>query len=270
MSIAFESGRPAGPANNNLMPHLMYKTFQRGVADYPNNHVFRVSYRTDPDALMHLMPPGFSLANGPILNFVFRHGWGLDWIVGGQANIFGVSVAAVFEGRKDTAAGAYWPVLWEDDTMATILGRELLGVAKMHASFTKPQPIENGWRIEVSEIGRPMASLQFTNARSMTPHALEALRKSTRKAKVLGWKHMPSVEEAPDLGYALHMPSPHDVHEAWTGDAKLTLHEMDERAHPWNAPLMSCLRSLPLLECVGAVMSKGSGEHRLCDLRRVS
>jgi acetoacetate decarboxylase len=249
---------------NNMMPHLLGGLPSIETIYFPDNLIFRSSYLTDEAALMRMLPPGLRPAGEPIVTYMYRHAENLAWIVGGEANIFGIYVTCTFKGKKDEVTGAYWPVLWEDDTMATVLGREVLGVAKLHAEITNPLCIDGVWHVDASEGGRPFASMRLGNFKPMATDKLEAIQKQALGAGVIGWKHIPSPDfKKADVSYGIYMRSPNQIKEAWAGEAELTLHETDPQFQMWSHPVIETLRTLPLKKNLGAVMLRGTGEHRV-------
>jgi acetoacetate decarboxylase len=267
----FTVPEPASRAsNNNLMPHMLLSRFVLRDVTYPHSQVFKVSYRSSRDALENLLPQGMRLAGEPVIHFLARHGKDLDWIVGGHANIFGVYVTAEYRGRNETVSGAYWPVLWEDDTMATIMGRELIGVAKMHADVSAPWRLGSEWRVDMSDRGHPLATLRVRSLRPMPEDMLAANRRAAAEASVLGWRQIPSLQGSePALAHAVHLRSPTKIERAWVGEGEVQFHHADPAVHIWNAPILDLLRQVPLLEPVTATMSEGSGEHRLSGMRAI-
>ena len=261
-------GRRIG--ENNMMPHLLGGGPCLDTVFFPDNLIFRVSYLTDERALMRMLPPGIKPAGEPIVTFMFRDARQLDWVAGGVAKLFGIYVPARFKGKRDDVRGAYWPVLWENDTMATVFGREVLGVAKMHAEISSAVCHDGIWRVQVSDAGGMLFSLRLGNFVTMAAEKFKSLRQEALSAGVIGWKHIPSPDfSGTDLSYGIHMPSPSKIEEAWTGDADLTFHDTDPQVQIWSHQIMQTLRRLPLKKNLGAVMLKGTGEHRVSKARVV-
>jgi len=155
--------------------------------------------------------------------------------------------------------------------MATILGRELIGVAKMHGDVSSPWLLDGEWRVNLSDRGYPLATLKVRNLKPMGEAALAAARQTAAQASVLGWRQIPSLQgDEPALAHAVLLNSPTKIANAWVGEGEIQLQETDSRVQIWNGPILDTLRRLPLLECVGATMSEGSGEHRLSSMRPIA
>jgi hypothetical protein len=166
--------------------------------------------------------------------------------------------------------GAYWPVLWEDDFMASVLGREILGVAKMHADVSDPWLLDGEWRVDMSDRGFPLATMRVSGLVPMAEDKLAAARQAASQGAVLGWRQIPSFQgKEPALAHAVHLRSPTKIERAWVGQGRIEWHETDAKVHVWNAPILDALRRIPLLECISATMTEGSGEHRLSGVRAV-
>ena len=250
--------------DSSLVPHRMGPRPVLEKALFPDNFNIRISYRTERDALIPLLPPGIEPAGDPIVHFAYRHSEKLDWVCSSELNVIGMCVDAVYRGERDQEAGAYWPALWENDPMAVILGRELFGVPKLCADVSNPIQGEHGCRALLSEAGRPLIEMRIRDLSPIEGEALAGVRGIAEKASVLGWKQFPTVNgRETELGYATHLPGPIRIEQAWIGSGDVRIFEPDPDVNMWNHSIIETLQALPLSECLGASLSRGSSEHQI-------
>jgi hypothetical protein len=240
------------------------------IARFPDNFIIRLTYRSERRALEGVLPAGLQPAGEPLITFMYRHSRNVDWVPAGQLNAFGATISVTYRGAQDEVSGAYWPFLWEDDAMAVILGREVFGVAKLYADISNPQLREGVWHGRLSEGGRPLIDLSFTEQHQADGAQLEALREQARQARVIGWKHIPSPNmKSADLSYPTLFQSPNQIRAAAFGRGAVHIHVPDPIVNLWNRHVIEALRSIPLLELVQAVRLDGSGEHRIAAGRQL-
>lgn len=247
--------------NCHLMPHTMGPRPLFETCLFPDNFSFRVSYRTEAEALMEILPPGMEPAGVPVISFIYRHSEKVGWVPGGEFNALGVQVDVIYRGKTDEVEGSYPPVIWENDPMAVILGREIFGVPKLCADITNPISVDDGWRGLLSEAGRPLIEIKINNLIPIEGEKLEAARAYARTRKILGWKQFPTINmRGTELGYTTCYPGPSEIDEAWSCDGEVNLFETDPDIHVWTHDIMGKLRNLPRLEYLGAALATGKSE----------
>ncbi len=251
-------------SRNNIMPHLLQSGEPISTAYFPYNRIIRVTYLTDPEALRSMLPENVTFLGKPAVSFMYRFSNNLDWVTNGELCAMGMSVNARFEGASDTADGTYWPALWENDALAVILGREIFGVPKMYAEISNPYCKNGCWRALLSDAGRPLIEIKFEQGGVMNESALQQLNVQAANAHVLGWKVMPTTDGLDtELSYATYFHSPNTFKQAWRGTGSVEIFDADPAINVWHGPVIQSLRTLPLIECVEAMMTVGTGEHRV-------
>jgi hypothetical protein len=260
----------AQTAGCHLMPHTLGPGRSLAIAVFPDNFIIRVAFRSERKALQATLPDGLSVAGEPIITFMYRHSENVDWVGGGELNAVGATIAVTYQGEDGPVSGAYWPYLWEDDAMAVILGREVFGAAKLYADISNPQRADNGWRARLSERGRPIIDFRIEPQREASADELAQIRAQALGAKVIGWKHIPApnMKDA-DLSYPTLFDSPNQIKTATLGRGEVVVHPSDSEVCVWSHHVIESLRAIPLLEQINAVLTTGSGEHRISEGRRL-
>lgn len=104
-------------------------------AGFMHTRWINVRYRTDPDLLARLLPPGFSLRGEPVLRVSCAWSDNIYWLAGRGYGVVFLAFPARYEGQQETIDGAYNPVCWEGLPDAIATGREELGFPKLYADI---------------------------------------------------------------------------------------------------------------------------------------
>lgn len=245
------------------MPHLMGQALYIETGTFGESSVISLSYLTEMDALTALLPPGIQPANEPVVNFVYRHSDKHNFMVG-PLNMIAVGVPVSFKGKEDHVTGNYWPVIWENDAMAVILGREIFGAAKLYGDITDLLHINGFLRGLLSDQGRPLIEVKFGIHELIEGQILEEIQKMALNANTIGWKHIPTPDaSAAEISHATYYHSPNTIEKAWIGEGDVVFFETDSEVCFWTDHIIKTLRALPLNKCLRAVMTQGSGEHHI-------
>jgi acetoacetate decarboxylase len=250
------------PRKTNLMPHMLGRgpLVEKGV--FGENTILSVSYLTDMEALLALLPPGLRPANDPMVSIHYRHSEKVSFLGNGILNLLGIYVPVIYKGKRDQEVGVYSPVLWEDNTIAIILGREVMGAPKLYGDITNPIFINGVWRTLLSEEGRPLIEIKVRNLKPVAGRDLKEMQEQSLNRTYIGWKHIPKENGIDtEVSHATYYQLPERLDKAWTGEGEATLFETDPEVNYWTDHIMRSLRTLPLIRCISAFMMQGSGEH---------
>jgi hypothetical protein len=102
-----------------------------------NSDWMRISYRSDPDKLKAILPPGFELRGEPILSVSCAWFRNLYWLAGRSYGILSLDFPVTYRGKDEIIDGNFCPIIWEGRPDAILTGREELGFPKMFAEFTE-------------------------------------------------------------------------------------------------------------------------------------
>ena len=178
------------------------------VIRIPGNYTITLRYRTDDQALL----PGRTVAE-PVVSFRCRRAEGIDWADG--TSHFAGAAATVDVACADgtTLRGMHFLIGWEDDAMAVILGREVVGTVKLPASVTFDRGLRGADRCLVHHRGHPLMEMTRRKAGELTAGELAGLRAAARDGRTIGYKGLP-LADGRTLGeqYATAIPTAAEVH----------------------------------------------------------
>ncbi len=251
-----------------LMPHLLGQgpQLERGI--FGRSTRWAVGYQTERDALTALLPPGFELSGDPVVYFVFIRNEQVNFLAGGDLNILNVFIPTIYKGKRDSEEGLYTPVIWENRTMAIILGREVMGAPKLYADMDNPVRIDGEWRALASEGGRPLIELRLHDLEPLEGETLATIKDMNTKAAWMGWKYIPiETGQGTEVSHATYYPFPTEVKEAWMGQGRVTFFETEPGVNQWSHHVMETLKSLPVVEYLPAFMLNGPCQLVICEGR---
>jgi acetoacetate decarboxylase len=222
-------------------------------------HMISMTYPTTADALAPLVPPHYALSGKPIVTVSRVTYDDVDYLRGRGYNEVTVGIRVRYDGGAERLEGAHLPVIWVDNQMAMISGREYGGYAKILGQLT---PVTTEGTTLGFELRDPPALLlrgHVVMASPVTGVDLEALRHRMRHTVSLGWKYIARAGGGVDADYPVYTPLTFDFHSAWTGPAELDWMVPTTDESPASARIVETLATIPRLgECRGFV-GIGSG-----------
>lgn len=90
-----------------------------------------ITYRTDPEKLAALLPPGMSLRGEPLLSVSCAWFKNLYWLAGRGYGILSLDFPVTYQGKTETLDGSFCPVIWEGQPEAILTGRDEMGFPKL-------------------------------------------------------------------------------------------------------------------------------------------
>ncbi len=260
MSFVFEPNRIYFmPAHFGPLPDL--RASGHGDLTYGELTQFSVLYSTNKDAIAALLPHPFEPADDPVVTVYCQMCRQVNFLAGRGYNIVGVNLAAVFNGKKDHIAGGYAAVLWENDAIPIIIGREQLGAPKLYGDIPDPQQEGNNWRFQCSVYGATLVEGEIRNTTSADSTMCAQIEKMAKERAWMCWKYIPRVDQTkPDLSCPTLISTRPTIREAWLGEGSHRFLETTFEAAPSSAHVMRGLRTLVVKEYRGAAITKGTGD----------
>lgn len=231
-----------------------------------------IQYQTDLTAIQPLLPDCYKPAEKPTVTIWFGDNNHVDFMADRGYRIAAVQVAARFDGEKDHLEGDYILVMFENETIPIIGGREQSGVPKVFADIFGFEPQSDGHlRCEASLWGHRLVSLDLEPMKKQNSILRFAASKIINSRKWLTYKYIPSVIGPPDVEYPMIFPSDIKVDELWMGKSgQVSFGNPDKNVFPknWNR-LLDALKSLPVRSVTQTVRFRGSSILRADLCRRL-
>jgi acetoacetate decarboxylase len=226
-----------------------------------------VSYATDADAVAAFLPEPFETPDPPVVTVYYQRYRKVDFLAGRGYNVLGVNLAAAFRGRRDKVAGDYAAMLWENNTIPILGGREFLGAPKVYAEIPDPLEEAGGWSFHCSLYGHRMVEGRLTDLKALDGGQLRKAAEATRPW--MCWKLIPNASGGADLSYPTAVTSKCEYTRGWSAAGS---HRFCETT--WEAVLehhkpLECLRTLACKAPVAAGALEGSMELRVHACRKL-
>ncbi len=261
------------PAKVYSMPLIMGPVFDRETRPgrvYGAAESISATFRTDPDAVRDLVPECFQIPDAATVTIAFGDYDRVDFMAGDGYRVAYVGVAARFEGQE-AVDGLCILVVWEDRAVPIVLGRELIGIPKIHGDITAIRAAtDDNLRASASVWGHEVVRLEVRGCKEQNVLVRRTAEKRVNSFPWLGYKHIPSIDGPPDASYPMIVWNEVSIDELWLGDeASVMFGTAGEEDLGALAGITRSLRTLPLGELVFASHVKGSAVLAINRSRRL-
>ncbi|MBS7697171.1 MULTISPECIES: acetoacetate decarboxylase family protein [unclassified Chelatococcus] len=237
----------------------------------PRKRSVAVSYLTDAALLRNLLPPGFSLADEPVVTVELQYFTELEWLAGRGYNTLGVKFPATFRGAVDEVTGMFLAVLWENLPDPILTGRDELGFAKLYADIPDPRIFRGREYHGAMWFGHRFIDIELDAIEEAPP----ASPSGPAAGGTLHYKYVPATGQwgEADVAYACHTPpgaSQQRTIAAFRAEGTVTIHDTHWADMPTQFHIVRALAALPMIEARGAVIIETRGGKDLSDQRRLT
>ena len=238
--------------------------------DSPFSVSHSVNFRTHPELLQALCPPGFSLGHSPVVTVTATYMSNIEWLAGRGYAVLGATFPAEFRGTRDSVEGSFLTVLWENLTDPIITGREELGFSKIYCELPPPRTIGKNTTCEAAWLGYRFLEMSLTDMEAVDPASVPP--PAHRNDGQLHYKYMPRTGEwgTADCEYAVLTPAAtpnRKVVGLWQGNGHLEFKRPRWEDMPTQYQVVNGLADLEPLEFLGATTTHTLGSKDLSDQR---
>jgi acetoacetate decarboxylase len=224
-----------------------------GGIPYRERQTIALQYETDSEKISGVLPDCYEPADKPVVTIGFIYNDGVDFLAGRGYNIATVNVSTVFNGSRDNVEGSFSIVMYEDDTIPIIGGRENLGVPKIFADISRPKIYPDGKiRCEASLWGHLLFGIEVKPDRKQPEEVIRGMNMNPRGPPLLGYKYIPSLEGPPDAAYPIATPSDVTYKEHWTGvEGRVYYGDPSHEDVSFNKAILDAVKSLEIKSILG-------------------
>ena len=259
------------PEKNYIMPLIIDPDYREGArkAVYGDVQTVALQYRSTTEAISALLPDRYQPADPPIVTVSFIYNNAVDFMAGRGYRIATVMVSARYDGERDHVSGGYVVIMFEDDTLPIILGRERLGVPKLYADISPIRTLPDGrLRCEASLWGHLLFGIDVGPLVKQNDPGGDAADEKPARGSMLSYKFIPSLDGPPDAAYAIDTPSDSRLKERWLGrSGRLFFGNATFEDISFLANAIDAVKTLPVCETIGVSRSYSSSVLRT-DLSR--
>lgn len=263
------------PKRLYTMPLIMESWGTRkdsGAKVYNEQQIVDLQFSTDPAAILPLLPDCYQPTGEPIVTAAFVDCGGVDFMAGRGYRIAFMSVRVRYDGKQDHVEGDYILVMFENDTVPIILGREYLGVPKLFADISPIRVLSDGHLCcEASLWGHLLFGIDVGLLSKQDESVVLAANQNPQDSPLLGYKYIPSMDDIPDASYPTSTPTNSNLEHLWLGTSgNLFFGNPTSADISVIASVCDQLKTLPVRRIVGTSRSRGSSVLRTdlsCRLR---
>ena len=241
------------------MPHIFGPLTLPPVTSIDRQSTVVISFTTTRNAVRDLLPRHFLPAEEPLVSFTHQALDGIDYMQGRGYNLLNVAVTAVFNGTSGPMVRPFPVVIWENNTMPIIAGRELAGNPKIFGEVSGLAEEGTSVSFDVKEYGSNLVSARVDNLQSLKEDRLERVNRAAIDSSLFGWKFVPGCAGV-DADYPTLIHGSSTFERGWTGDAILDISSPTVTEAPFSARIVEVLRDLPRLQLRPAFFGTGSAK----------
>ncbi len=262
MSYAFEEKPYFQPAHFGPAPITP-------VLHYGDLTSVYINYLTDKDVVATMLPPGFEPADIPIVTVWAQYCREVSFMAGQGYNIVGVNFAAVWNGKKETLDGAFSAVLWENDFIPIMVGRDHLGAPKIWGDIPDLQmKPDNSRRFFCSERGMPLVEGTVTDLVPLSEAELTDVEASFQDGNWFCWKYISHAnQKQADLSCPTALKSQSKLNAAWTAQGTHQFYLPKWEEAPLSAHVMAGLGKLKVKEYTDSFICQGENDLLFGDIK---
>ena len=120
------------------MPLIMGPQFNKNPLSrlsYPQSENIAIQYKTNYKAARSLVPECYIVDKEPTVTVIFGYHKGLEFLAGNGYSLAAFQISAKFVSEEYQIEGDYIPIMFENQTLPILGGREYLGVPKLFADI---------------------------------------------------------------------------------------------------------------------------------------
>lgn len=213
---------------------------------------------TSSKALENYLPEGFSLLE-PTITYQYIQLREVNFLAGGAYNIVQAALSVHYQGRKDCLDGALPLVVWENNTIPILGGREESGIPKIYADINDINSVDGSYQSTVSFQGNTFLTFDLSN---LCPYSNQEFIQEQQKlanANVFGIRYIPHIG-APGAELIQFILYPQSVipYEMYHAEGTLNLRNLPYSRGLIHATIVEQLSALPVfsMECPSLMKGK--------------
>jgi len=209
------------PTKLYTMPLIMGPQYNKNPLpriSYPQSETVVIQYKTVYDAARELVPDCYLVDEDPTVTAFFSYHSGLEFLAGNGYALATFQISSKFNGTMHQIAGDYIPVMFENQTMPILGGREYLGVPKIYADIPPIKLMSDGHiRCETSLGGHMMFGIELPPMKKQNSLVKTMATRQINSRSWLAYKYIPSLDGPPDADYPTVTRNDVKINHLWMG-----------------------------------------------------
>lgn len=209
------------------------------------------------EALSKYLPKGFSLLE-PTITFQYLQLREVNFLAGGAYNILQASLPVHFEGKINSLDGILPLVIWENNTIPILGGREESGMPKIFVDIDDINIVDGLYFSNVSFNGNTFFTFEMNNLIPYDDCQLACLKELYSNVNSIGIRYIPHVGgPGADLIQTILYPQGIVPYEAYCGKGSFNWTNLPLYRGLVHSNIIEQLSSLPSLSLSDPLLIKG-------------
>jgi acetoacetate decarboxylase len=257
-----------------MMPHIMGPQYEKNPLpnlSYPQSENIVIQYKTNYDAARRLVPDCYLVDQKPTVTVLFGYHNGLEFLAGSGYSLATFWISVKFIGEENQVEGDYVLIMFENQTMPILGGREFLGVPKLYANIPPIKIMPNGSiRCEASLWGHLLFGIELPQLKKQNRVVKAVVSKQINSRPWLAYKYIPSLDGPPDADYPTTTRNDVRINELWMGkQGKLYFGSPSEDDISTVVNVIEALKSLEITKVERVLHFQGSAVLRFDQSHRL-
>lgn len=219
--------------------------------------ILTFTQETTAEALANYLPAGFTLLS-PTLNIQFLQLREVDILSGGSYNIVQVALPVHFEGNNDCLDGVLPLVLWENNEIPILGGREYSGMPKIYADISDLNCNNGHYFSNVSFNGNTFLTLDIENLKPCSEQDLTTMKPAYANVNAIGIRYIPKIG-APGADLIQYIVYPQTIvpNEIYNGTGSIKWTNLTYERGLLHSGIIDQLSALPCVSMSPPTFLKG-------------
>ena len=240
------------------MPALFGPSIIPDRTAVPDAQVLVLSYQTEREPALDLVPSHFTIPDTPILSVSYIKYPTVDYLGGRAYKEIVISISAEYLRADEKISASYSPILWVDECGPLMSGREFMGLHKLMATIPDLDDASGIARFTCREYDAELIAGEARELRPLDEVQLAKLNSRSAEVQTFGWKLIAGQAGIADIDCPLVNVMRWKYRQAWSGTGSVNFKTPDRAAAPFSSSALARLAGLPVKGPVRAF--RGIGE----------
>jgi acetoacetate decarboxylase len=246
------------PGERYDMPAVFGPTQLPVISTWGRMRAIDVSFVTTHEALRPFVPYELDLPTEPVLTVSRRSFTNVDYLAGRGYEELCIGIRVSQTDGDSVIRGTFWPVMWVDQVMPIIVGREYSGFAKLGAEFTPVAEQGTDLSFAAFEYGTRLLSGEVTAVEPLPEQ--DARRAAARASEATAFcvRHIPAIAGGRGLHQTTRLEMTADITAIRRGVGHIHFDTPSWADAPHSSRVMAALDALPIVRMCPAYVIEGS------------
>ncbi|MBE5962977.1 MAG: acetoacetate decarboxylase [Lachnospiraceae bacterium] len=225
-----------------------------------DNVTINMTLACEARKLKEYIPEEFELMS-PSVILTFCQLRAVEFMAGGGYNLIQIGVPVRYEGKENKLDGLFPLIIWENNAIPILGGREESGQPKVFADIQDLHSYENRVFTNASYEGNKFLELEMKDMVPISQSKLDKMNEESKQLNIFGYRCIPKVgEPGLELRQPILYPQQAYADYGWSGKGVVDLYKLTAEQCPPYYHVVDQLKELPLKEPEQVIMTQGNSK----------